>query len=751
MVVLGTMLVGTGTTAFGWTDSRIPPPLPIAAGSTHTLFQRPNGKLYVWGDNSYGQLGLGNTTSKVNPTLASFGGALTIAAGSQFSMAIDAQGALYTWGRNTEGQLGQGTVTTTPSTYASPTRVGTDTNWRFIAAGSRHAMAIKMDGTLWAWGDNARGQLGADVPNQSSPRKIGTFTDWIAIAAGDEFSVALRANGNAYTTGRNNVGQLGLNDSGITSVKVMTKVGSRVWRAIDAGAYHVVAIQYDGALYSWGWGDKGQIGSGSAGASVISYEPVKRGSLLWRSIAAGHKHSLGIAANGQRYVWGENASGELGLGNTTQKNSPTTGGSAGADSELITAGKSFSMAISGRGDLTMWGAGSQGQLGIGSGITTKTSPTRPFTSFAGDPFAGDTKPGLMSGGSRHSAAIRSNGFLETWGSNADLTLGPYDGGSQLSPGIRVTGNDWMALATGETQTLAVKANGTLWGWGKNQLGEVGSTPDRTAVPNPTQVGTDNGWYKAAAHYAVSFGIKVDGSLYGWGDNGIGQTGTGDTMSNPRVTPTQVAAGKTFVAVAPSAKNAYGITADGKLWAWGSNHMGQLGNGLSGDTRADARFTPIQVGTAQTWIAVGAGEGFVIAQQANGKLFGWGVNTDYHELGNSSLGTMVKTPTALYSTQVFRQLAVTRFSTLVSGPGGFVRGWGGNISGELGAGHRNVVQTISDTTFYYSRALYPGSGHVLEIEPFSGLRMGAGQNVDGQIGDGTQVSPVYMANIPPGYN
>ena len=143
--------------------------------------------------------------------------AKTIAAGPNFALAIASGGSLYAWGANGSGQLGNGTLTSSNS----PVQIATGTTWSAVAAGSNFSVAIKSDGTLWAWGNNATGQLGIDPTTTSSsptPVQIGNVTIWSDIAAGTDFAVARRSDGTLWAWGNNANGQLGIGStSGYTS------------------------------------------------------------------------------------------------------------------------------------------------------------------------------------------------------------------------------------------------------------------------------------------------------------------------------------------------------------------------------------------------------------------------------------------------------------------------------------------------------------------------------------------------------
>jgi len=183
----------------------------VVANYNHTLAIKSDGTLWAWGDNSFGQLGDGTNIRKNVPTqigISNFWGSLSETGASQFSLAIATNGTLWGWGYNAYGQVGIGT--TGSGVLSTPTQVGTDSDWKKVSAGSDHTLAIKTDGTLWAWGANYRGQLGDGTTiDKTVPTRIGASTNWQTIAAGQAHSLALKADSTCWAWGYNGFGELG--------------------------------------------------------------------------------------------------------------------------------------------------------------------------------------------------------------------------------------------------------------------------------------------------------------------------------------------------------------------------------------------------------------------------------------------------------------------------------------------------------------------------------------------------------------
>src|SRR3990170_1798433 len=233
-----------------------------------------------------------------------------IAAGSYHTLAIKSDGTLWAWGYNYSGQLGDGTT----SNKTTPVQIGTGTNWSQIAAGGYHSLAIKSDGTLWAWSGNSFGQLGDGTSRdyKTTPVQIGTGTNWSQIAAGDYHTLAIKSDGTLWAWGYNSYGQLGDGASGGGNYKTTpVQIGTGTnWSQIAAGGYHTLAIKSDGTLWAWGGNSFGQLGDGTS--SDYKTTPVQIGTgTNWSQIAAGGYHTLAIKSDRTLWAWG-NYYGQLG-------------------------------------------------------------------------------------------------------------------------------------------------------------------------------------------------------------------------------------------------------------------------------------------------------------------------------------------------------------------------------------------------------------------------------------------------------
>jgi alpha-tubulin suppressor-like RCC1 family protein len=291
-------------------------------------------------------------------------------AGARHSLVILQDGTLWAWGKNDQGQLGDGTNTD----RLKPVQVGTETIWESVSAspgplstGNGFTVAIKTNGTLWAWGNNSAGVLADGTNNDSNiPKQIGTDTDWKEVVSGYNHVLAIKDNGELYAWGDNSFGQLGSGNT--TALTTPTKIGSASWTMVDAGETHSLGIQTDGTLWSWGSGQNGRLGNGSSTGNVTS--PTKVGTATdWAQVSAGRLHSLARKTGNTLWAWGDNSQGQLGDGSTTESNVPKQIGTD-TDWSKVSAGYTHSMAIKTNNRLYAWGQ-NDGRHGNSSNANTQ--------------------------------------------------------------------------------------------------------------------------------------------------------------------------------------------------------------------------------------------------------------------------------------------------------------------------------------------------------------------------------------------
>jgi alpha-tubulin suppressor-like RCC1 family protein len=289
-----------------------------------------------------------------------------VACGQLHTATIKADGSLWTWGWNNRGQLGLGDYGANAGRLV-PTRVDEDADWESVAAGDSHNVAIKTDGSLWAWGFNQYGQCGLGYVTPvlvTAPQRVGGENDWTSVSAGYDWSLAIKSDGSLWVWGRNLEGYLGLGDSGDeTNRNVPTRLGAaNDWAAVACGFSHSVAIKADGSLWAWGanWG--GQLGDGTYDQKE---SPVQVGTgYAGAAVAGGGCHTLAVKGDGSLWAWGNNESGEVGDGTREQRNAPVRIGTTN-DWAVVAPGYDWSLALKTDGSLWTWGYGADGQMGDG--------------------------------------------------------------------------------------------------------------------------------------------------------------------------------------------------------------------------------------------------------------------------------------------------------------------------------------------------------------------------------------------------
>ncbi len=345
----------------------------IDGGDNHNIAIGQDGSMWAWGNNYFGQIGDGNTyTARRVPLLIGIDNTWeTVSAGSNFSIGVKKDGTLWTWGYNYNGQLGDGS--SGPGIFQpSPAQIGTLNNWRNVSAGDVYAMAIKVDGTLWGWGANDSGQIGNGHNGlgsiEPSPVQIGSDNNWKSVSTGQEHTIAIKSDGTLWAWGDNTYGQLGNGTTINTNTPIQIGTASE-WKSVSAGGLFSIAIKTDGTIWGWGNNTNGQLGDGT---TIQRNSPVQIGSSTdWINASAATRTSgyvLAVKTDGTLWSWGENTYGQLGDGTNIQRNIPTQIGNE-KNWSMVNTGAFHSVAIKTDGSLWTWGRNTLGQLGNGTNIS----------------------------------------------------------------------------------------------------------------------------------------------------------------------------------------------------------------------------------------------------------------------------------------------------------------------------------------------------------------------------------------------
>ena len=351
----------------------------ILCGSQHTFILKANGDLWATGDNSSGQLGLSATTGtsvksfkKVNVDNVK-----QVICGDNFSYILKKDGTVWACGNNYYGQLGLGYNSSSNDIYFFKNIDITDVQQ--IACGGSHTMILKTDGTLWATGYNNYGQLGL---GDTDTRKLFTkvdITDVAQVACGYNHTLVLKTDGTLWATGRNSNGQLGLDttDGSKTIFNKVTTNAANI-QQIFCGGNGSFILKTDGTAWSCGYNDVGQLGLGSSKISTYVFTKctVTAGyNSNVTSIACGPLHTLMIKDN-KVFACGSNSCGELGVGDTNDRNSFVMSTSLSETAAHISVGAGQSIAIDTEGNVYSCGDNTSGELGIGSSSSIQITFTK---------------------------------------------------------------------------------------------------------------------------------------------------------------------------------------------------------------------------------------------------------------------------------------------------------------------------------------------------------------------------------------
>jgi len=337
----------------------------------------------------------------------------SVSAGARHTVAVMDDGTLWAWGYNLNGRTGLGR---TAGSTLRPERLGNDTNWAQVAAGGYHTVAIRTDGTLWAWGGNLHGQLGLPgIGERAEPTQVGWDTNWASVATRSLHTVAIRKDGTLWAWGTNDDGQLGLNDT--TPRAVPTRVGGEAnWSSVSAGWHHTMAVRTDGTLWAWGRNDSGRTGFGETDGNTLV--PTRVGEdANWVSVSAGGLHTVAIRDDGTLWIWGSNSNGATGQGVTGGNTVELTQIEEGAGWAFVSTYASHNLAVGTDGSLWAWGTNLFGQIGNDrpNFEGTRSHPVQIM--------AGTYDWVYVNAGGAHSMGIREDGTLWAWGSNVNGTTG----------------------------------------------------------------------------------------------------------------------------------------------------------------------------------------------------------------------------------------------------------------------------------------------------------------------------------------
>lgn len=639
----------------------------ISAGDNHTLALTSEGRVYAWGENTFGQLGDGTTTSRQSAVAVVVAGALAgktvtaISAGEHHSLAATSDGWVYAWGKNEYGQLGNGTQT------QSLTPVAVDRSGYLagksvvaVCASGAVSLAVTADGEYGGWGYFDEGQQGGGISFRLSPVR-GDFTgllqgktvvavdldnnNWSILAHGatfDEADIAVESAGHELTGG--GLVSYGQVAGGGSSTRTFTikNAGNASLTGISASLTGPQSAQFD--ITS---APAASLAAGGASDLTVTFTPDGGGTksaVLHIASNDPQENPFDIILTGvsgaptgeELYGWGRNDYGQAGDGTSANRSSPVAADKSGVMwGKTITAvagGSAFTLALDSGGGMYSWGANVYGELGNG----TNAFSVAPVAVDLHRALLGETVTAIAAGGS-HAAALTQSGRIFTWGKgqHGQLGQGIFDHSQTPWPvdvsGV-LAGISLVRMSLGDNHSLALGNNGRVYAWGLNNSGQLGNGagPGQEASPSAVDVsgvlaGKTVTAISAGSDYSLA--LTSDGKIYAWGSNYTGCLGNGSSLDSSvpvAVDMNGVLAGKTVAAISAGYGHALALTTDGRVYAWGAN-AGALGNGGT-----DPSNVPVAVATGGSFggklvVAIHASLFQSFALTGDGKVYAWGYN------------------------------------------------------------------------------------------------------------------------------
>ena len=748
----------------------------IASGRDHNIALKRDGTVWAWGKNERGQLGNG-TRTEISGSVQVRGpegkGFLTdvvaVDGGLNHSLALRRDGTVWAWGSNANGRLGDGTnfIRKNLVQVRGPEGKGFLTDIIAIATGGTHSLALKRDGTVWAWGKNQFGRIGdGGTEDRSTPVQVrgpggeGFLADVFAIAAGNAFSLALKRNGTVWAWGANADGQVGDGtrtfsppDEKTTPVQVKGPKGKGFLTdvvAVNGGLNHSLVLKRDGTVWAWGWNNSGQLGDKAVDRSLT---PVQvrgpRGKVFLTDViatAGGRSHSLALKRDGTVWAWGSNVEGQMGGEVLNKSDSPVQvkgpGGIGFLTDVIAIAGRGrHSLALKRNGAIWAWGENEFGQLGNGE---KENREVPVYVNGLSDVVA-------IAGGLNHTVILRNDTTVWAWGNNAYGQLGNDTFIGKITFVKARDLMDVIAIAGGYEHTIALKIDGSVWAWGSNANGQLGdgTTTDRKI---PVQISGLADVIASAAGRSHSIVLKSDGTVWAWGSNAKGQLG--DRGTTDRNTPVQVSGLADVIDIAVGASHSIALKSDGGVWIWGWNESGQLGDGTTTD-----RSSPVQVrgpggeGFLTDVIAIAGGEEHNLALKRDGRVWAWG-NNFHGQLGNKTMNVDPPygktTPVQVSGLTDVIAIAAGISHSIVLRNDGTIWTWGSNGNGQLGTFTRESCGGDSSCKTFPTQILEFGDVSAIASRGNHNIALkndntvwAWGINSSGQLGVGTE----YLKPIP----
>lgn len=519
-----------------------------------------------------------------------------------------------------------------------------------ISVGENHSLVIKSDNSLWAAGDNSKGQLGLGV-NTDSSNGSKVMEKVVYVEANNDVSFAIDSNGVLYGWGDNTEGQINP-DISLPYIYEPQKLMENI-SEVEAGDTHTLVLTKDGEVYGWGGNEYGEL------AFDVNYKANNAVKLIDKAvdIAAGDGFSVIVTESGEVFTCGNNEKGQLGTGSyvdISDLKRVITSGAVKAD-----AGNKHILVLMSDGSVKGCGLNEYGQLGVNFDSETVNYFERVKLSGASEIFAGGNSSGAI-----------IDGVLYTWGENTNGQL--HNSGSENIYKPEKTVSSAVSAAFGEHHSLVLKNNGKISSAGLGIYGELFAEGENRTL-KPMFVKEKIKVYSAGQNHAAA--IDAGNRLYMWGDNSCGQLGFGDTSS--RNSPTLLKLDETPENVWCGDKVTFVQTVTGKIYVFGDNSSGMLG--MKTSTKYVLKPVNNRYLSDESISKIECGDGYVLAI-ASGNLLGWGTNTANRLCNNEK---NVVYPTLISDTlSNIVDVAAGDVHVLALSKEGILYGWGSNVRNQI---------------------------------------------------------------------
>jgi len=780
--------------------------ISLAAGKEHSMALKKNGTVWTWGSNDKGQLGIGSTQNKNHPVIIeTLSDIVAIAAGGQHSLALDDDGAIWVWGLNNQGQLGNGTMMTDANlNYASsPAKIESNETFIAIAAGENHSMALSTDGTVWAWGDNSKGQLGnnsiqnslepqkVNAPNNLEPLNIGqqeppkitiyedNQTEYLLFEIRDSETPVqeLSVNADADDPVLVPMDQIYIhcsdgqcqamitpsqNDNGETLINFRVNDGEK---SSVSTIKLVVEATNDPPFISI---IEDQRTDENITSSAISFKIDDLESAADDLILIPHSSNLALVPEDQivfggtgknRFVTitpGNNQSGLAVITLTVRDQSE-------ASSESFTLTVNAAPDISDIGDIVIAEDQSSGFIPFEVFDSESDFTELTIVGFASDPnMVPDQNIQVNCSSIGCTLLIKPN---PDQSGKTLITLRVSDGHAVSEDTFLLTiepGNDPPvveidleagnpAIAAGAYHSLAVRGGNEVMTWGRNDMGQlgIGISGENKGQTFPNIVTGMEKIVDLAAGENHSLALSNNGIVWAWGNNSLGQLGIGDSDTTQMDTPQNVLLLTDIMSIDAGYAHSLALQDNGTVWSWGSNTKGQLGNGKSGLETSE--YKPYLIPTLDSCVAIAAGYAHSVALKKDGTVWTWGFNSS-GQLGDQS-ETDKDQPAIVPGLANVIAIAAGDYHTVALKSDGTVWTWGDNPFGQLGDG-TTIMRSLPVRVLDISNVTGIAAGYVHTLALRNdGTVWGWGGNVYGQLGDNSniemQTRPVKADIFPQG--